>query len=175
MQKSFKQIGGIGALLLCVVIFGFLLLSPHFGVTKSQLEADIRSSQRIAADWTVDGTASHTLAAFISYPSDRADHVFSVYVNRPGFSFGYFFRGGGSLSGAERGIVECTVDGCHERAFISMNRQKVERLEIDDGNSVQTLHIDSAKPFAIVLPAQTGSLVFYDAAGNPVKYEKQSL
>ena len=34
-----------------------------------------------------------------------------LYVNRPGLSFGYFFRGGGTLSGIQKGIVEFTVEG----------------------------------------------------------------
>ena len=61
----------------------------------------------------------------ISYPQDLSDHSFSVYVNRPGLSFGYFFRGGGNLSGGQRGIAEYTVEGYNERAFISMNQQQV--------------------------------------------------
>ena len=40
----------------------------------------------------VDGSISDTMAAFISYPQDKTDHTFSVYVNRPGLSFGYFFQ-----------------------------------------------------------------------------------
>ena len=82
----------LGVLLACIVFAGFLWLNNDIGVQKSRLEADIRSSQKIKPDWTVDGTVSDTVAAFISYPGDRTDHTFSVYVNRPGLSFGYFFR-----------------------------------------------------------------------------------
>lgn len=111
----------------------------------------------------------------ISYPQDRSDHTFSVYVNRPGLSFGYFFRGGGSLSGVERGIAEFTVDGYNERAFISMNQPKAARLEIDDGNTVQVIDLNSDQPFAIVLPANAGVIHFYDGNGNPVNYQKNPL
>ena len=115
------------------------------------------------------------MAAYISYPQDRSDHTFSVYVNRPGLSFGYFFRGGGSLSGVERGIAEFTADGYNERAFISMNQPKAARLEIDDGNTVQIIDLNSDQPFAIVLPANAGVIHFYDGNGNPVKYQKNPL
>ena len=126
-------------------------------------------------DWTVDGSVSDTMAAYISYPQDMSDHTFSVYVNRPGLSFGYFFRGGGSLSGVERGIVEFTVEEYKERAFISMNQQRVTQLQIDDGNSIQGIYIDSNKPFAIVLPINAGTITFYDVNGNTVEYWNNPL
>ncbi len=124
----------------------FLYTNNEIGVTSSKLEADIRSSQKIKDDWTVDGSVSSTMAAYISYPQGLSDHSFSVYVNRPGLSFGYFFRGGGTLSGIQRGIVEFTVEGYNERAFISMNQQQVQQLEIDDGNTIQVVDIDRNKP-----------------------------
>ena len=89
-------------------------------MTSTDLEADIRSSQKIKDDWTLEGSVSNTMAAYISYPQDMSDHTFSVYVNRPGLSFGYFFRGGGTLSGIQRGIVEFTVEGYNERALSAL-------------------------------------------------------
>ena len=113
----------IGVVLACILFVCFLYTNNEIGVTSSKLEADIRSSQKIKDDWTVDGSVSSTMAAYISYPQDLSDHSFSVYVNRPGLSFGYFFRGGGNLSGVQRGIAEYTVEGYNERAFISMNQK----------------------------------------------------
>ena len=132
-------------LLVCVLLLGFLYMDDDIGTSAANLE------------------------------SDRSDHTFSVYVNRPGLSFGYFFRGGGSLSGVERGIAEFTVDGYNERAFISMNQPKAARLEIDDGNTVQVIDLNNDQPFAIVLPANAGVIHFYDGNGNPVKYQKNPL
>lgn len=172
MQKHFdrplKVISGV--LLVLIAFIAFLYLNNDIGIQKSQFESDIRSSQKIESNWIVDGNVSDTIAAFISYPRDMTDHTFSVYVNRPGLSFGYFFRGGGSLSGVENGIAEYTVEGYKERAFISMNKQQVERLEIDDGNSVKVVDIDSCKPFSIVLPVNAGNIAFYDVNGNTVDF-----
>ena len=165
MKKIFLKIV-IGVVLACILFVCFLYTNNEIGVTSSKLEADIRSSQKIKDDWTVDGSVSSTMAAYISYPQDLSDHSFSVYVNRPGLSFGYFFRGGGNLSGVQRGIAEYTVEGYNERAFISMNQQQVTQLEIDDGNTIQVLDIDSNKPFAIVLPISAGTITFYDVNGN---------
>ncbi len=165
----------LGVLLVCAVFIGFLYLNNDIGVPASQLEADIRASQKIGPDWAVEGTVGDTMAAFISYPRDRTNHTFSVYVNRPGLSFGYFFRGGGGLADAQSGIEGFTVEGYRERAFISMNKQRVERLEVDDGNSIQVTPIDSGKPFAIVLPVNAGSIAFYDVNGNTVEFWEHPL
>ena len=110
VKKIFLKIV-IGVVLVCILFVCFLYTNNEIGVTSSKLEADIRSSQKIKDDWTVDGSVSSTMAAYISYPQDLSDHSFSVYVNRPGLSFGYFFRGGGKLSGVQRGIAEYTVEG----------------------------------------------------------------
>ena len=118
---------------------------------------------------------SDTMAAFISYPQDKTDHTFSVYVNRPGLSFGYFFRGGGDIVEVDDYIAEFVVEGNNERAFISMNTQNIVRLEVDDGNGIQVIDIDSGKPFAIVLPLNVGNICFYDTNGNVVEYLRQQL
>ena len=174
MKKVFLKIT-LGVVLVCILFVGFLYVNNDIGVASTNLEADIRSSQKIKDDWTVEGSVSDTMAAYISYPQDMSDHTFSVYVNRPGFSFGYFFRGGGSLSGVERGIIGFTVEECKERAFISMNQQRVTQLQIDDGNSIQGIYIDSNKPFAIVLPINAGTITFYDVNGNTVEYWNNPL
>ena len=167
MKKIFLKIV-IGVVLACILFVCFLYTNNEIGVTSSKLEADIRSSQKIKDDWTVDGSVSSTMAAYISYPQDLSDHSFSVYVNRPGLSFG-------TLSGIQRGIVEFTVEGYNERAFISMNQQQVQQLEIDDGNTIQVVDIDRNKPFAIVLPINAGNITFYDVNRNTVEYWNNPL
>ena len=174
MKKRFLKIV-IGIVFVCILFVGYLYANNDIGMTSTNLEADIRSSQKIKDDWTLDGSVSNTMAAYISYPQDKSDHTFSVYVNRPGLSFGYFFRGGGNLSEIQRGIVEFTVEGYNERAFISMNQQQVQQLKIDDGNAIQVIDIDSNKPFVIVLPINAGKITFYDVNRNTVEYWNNPL
>ena len=165
----------LGVVLACTLFFVFLYGNDDIGKTANSLETDIRSSQKISDDWIVDGSISDTMAAFISYPQDKTDRTFSVYVNRPGLSFGYFFRGGGDIVQVKDYIAEFVIEGYNERAFISMNTQNVVRLEIDDGNNIQVIDIDSGKPFAIVLPINAGSICFYDTNGNVVEYLRRKL
>lgn len=165
----------LGILIACIVFAGLLYLNGNIGVSKSKLESDIRSSQNIDDDWLIEGNVSDTMAAFISYSEDKTDHTYSVYVNRPGCSIGYFFRSGGDLTGTGKYIAGYIAEGYQKRAFISMNELKVERVEISDGNLVQVIDIDSDKPFAIVLPVNAGSIVFYDINGNIVEYWENTV
>lgn len=174
MKKRFLKIV-IGIVFVCILFVGFLYANNDIGMTSTNLETDIRSSQKIKDDWTLDGSVSNTMAAYISYSQDMSDHTFSVYVNRPGLSFGYFFRAGGKLSEIQEGIAEFTAEGANERALISMNQQQVQQLQIDDGHAKQAIDIDSDQPFAIVLPINAGSITFYDVNGNAVEYWNHPL
>ncbi len=165
----------LGVVLACTLFFVFLYGNDDIGKTANSLETDIRSSQKISDDWIVDGSISDTIAAFITYPQDKTDHTFSIYVNRPGLSFGYFFRGGGDIVQVEDYIAEFVIEGYNKRAFISMNTQNVVRLEIDDGNNIRAIDVDGGKPFAIVLPLNAGSICFYDTNGNIVEYLRRQL
>ena len=169
MEKPFPKMI-LRILLVCVLLLGFLYMDDDIGTSAANLESDIRNLQKIPEDWIVEGDVSDTMAAYISYPQDRSDHTFSVYVNRPGLSFGYFFRAGGKLSEIQEGIAEFTTEGANERALISMNQQQVQQLQIDDGRAIQVIDIDSDQPFAIVLPINAGSITFYDVNGNAVEY-----
>ena len=62
MKKIFLKIV-IGVVLVCILFVCFLYTNNEIGVTSSKLETDIRSSQKIKDDWTVDGSVSSTMAA----------------------------------------------------------------------------------------------------------------
>lgn len=177
MKNRFYKTGKIilSLLIFLMGLLGVLYFNNDIGVLGFQLEADVRLSQKIKDDWLVEGMVSDTMAAYIAYPKDQSDHTFSVYVNPPGISFGYFFRGGGSMGSVEEHITEFTVEGYKERAFISMNKQKIDRVEIDDGNSSYMIDIDSDKPFAIVLPINTGNITFFDVDGNEIDFSMMPL
>ena len=176
MKSKVKILGIIVSVILLVFVLfiGSLYINNDIGVSANNLEADIRSSQKIKDDWTVDGSISDTMAAFISYPQDKSDHTFSIYVNRAGLSLGYFFRSGGDIVEVEKSIAEYTIEGYGERAFISMNEQKVASLEINDGSGVEKIKLDSNKPFAIILPINAGSITFFNENGEIVDYSSKT-
>jgi len=177
MKLRIRQAGKILLLLLLIFLLGlgFLYLNNDIGLSDDRLAWDFRQSQKIQNDWRISGTITDTMAAYIAYPEDRSDHTFAVYVNRPGLSFGYFFRGGGDIVSVERAIAEYTVEGYRERAFISLNTQGVVRVEIDNGNEVEIIPLTSSKPFTLVLPLNAGEVTFYNEQGQVVEYQNQRL
>ena len=51
-----------------------------------------------------------------------------------------------------------------------MNLSKVARAEISDGSKVETIEINSDKPFTLILPvSEEETVTFYDADGNIVE------
>ena len=159
--------------ILAIVCMIPIVFSNCFGVLPKNLKRDIGISQKINDGWMIEGNYSDDMAAFISYPEDQSSHVFSVYLNHAGLSFGYFFRSGGSLGIVEDSIAEFQFLGNNGVAYISMNAQNVERLEIDNGHDIKVIEIDSNKPFAIVVSNQDGAISFYDVDGNVVDYYRE--
>ena len=166
MKHVAKMAGVVFAGML--LLFSFLWFNNDIGVSKNFIEKDARGSSKIKDDWQVAKDTSDTLAAMVFYPEDKSDHSFQIYVNRPGLSCGYFFRGGGSIAEVENYIAEFTVEGCNDRAFVSINTQKVALMEIDNGNAIKKINIDSSKPFAFVLPKNVGNITFFDINNNAV-------
>lgn len=172
-----KRVLSIAAIVVAVVlVLGVYMFANHdIGLTKGQLEKDMRQSQSIGEEWSTAGVAGGHMAAFVAYPDTKDDHVFSVYVNRPGLSFGYFFRGGGTLSQIDRGILEVHMEDCKEHAYLSMNHAGVVRVELDNGNNVQTVDLEPDEPFVMVLPNNAGNVTFYDADGAVVEPETSPI
>lgn len=166
MRRIVKITGAI--LVIALLLFSYLWFNNDIGISKKFIEKDARGSSKIKDDWKVAMDTSDIMSAMVFYPDDQSDHSFQVYVNRPGLSFGYFFRGGGDIIEVEDYIAEFTVEGYNDRAFISLNTQQVIKAEIDNGNTIETIDIDSTKPFAIVLPKNIGIITFFDVNGNVV-------
>lgn len=154
----------------CVFLAAVVYMTGIFGVPASRLEKDVRSQHHISDDWTVEGTVSDQMAIYLCYPEDRSDCTYSFYLNRPGLSFGYFFRSGGGSSGVSEYIEEIVAEGYTDRAFLSMNLAKVARVEVNYGSKVETIELDSNKPFTLILPQEAEEVTFYDVDGNIVEF-----
>lgn len=173
MKRALKYIN----LFVVAIVIAFLILffNNDTGTYKSNIEKDARVSQKISNDWQVAKQTTETMSAMIFYDESLSNHTFSVYVNRKGLSLGYFFRGGGSIGAIMEGIAEFHMDGYNERAYISMNKQQVSEVEIDNGQTTETIKIDSTKPFAFILPFNAGAVTLYDINGNIVESIRERL
>ena len=108
------------------------------------------------------------MSALLYYSEDKSDYTASIYVNRRGFSFGYFFRNGGSILEYGTDITAFELEGYAKRAYLSMNMSQICQIEIDNGNQIESINIDSTKPFVVVLPMNNGNITFYDVNQNEI-------
>ena len=47
-----------------------------------------------------------------------------------------------------------------------MNKDKVARIEINNGINITNIDVNPAKPFAIVIPTDCGFVTLFDINGN---------
>lgn len=162
-MKTKKYIFGIFILFLFIF---FVLNRPSLiGVAKNSIEKDARKSQKIEAEWSSVEYINDDIAAFIFYPEDLSNHIFSIYVNRPGLSFGYFFRYGGGMAGISDGIAQ--INSEKGNILLSLNKLKVSRIEVDNGlQDIEEILIEDNKPFILVIPEGSEKISFYDSDGK---------
>ncbi|HWS30928.1 MAG TPA: hypothetical protein VN512_12555 [Clostridia bacterium] len=164
-----RRIGMIAAcvFVLLVPILG-LYSTGSIGVSKSRIQQDARMEQQIKENWQVCQSTTDSMSALLYYSEDKRDYTASIYINKSGFSFGYFFRIGGSILEHGADITAFELEGYAERTYLSMNTNQICRIEIDDGSKTENIDLDSTKPFVVVLPRGKGSVTFYDIYGNEV-------
>ncbi len=165
----------LSLLFICLVFIGYLFLGNNIGISKNDIISEVRKLEKITDDWTTCEEVVGTTAACISYPQDKSNHSYSIFVNKKGLSFGYFFRDGGRSYVVENSIGEYTITGYSDRTFISMNNQNVVRVDIDTENGIETRELKSGEPFVFILENNPGDVTFYDVDGNVVEYINQPL
>lgn len=167
MKQIYKNIFILGLFL--IIIFLILFLNNDVGIRQSNLEKDARKSQKIDESWKVAKDLSEHMTGMLFYDEELMNHTFSIYVNREGVSLGYFFRGGGSIGPTMDDVIEFTVEGCKESAYLSMNKYQVSKIIVENSKGREIIEVDSTKPFAFVLPAYGSIITFYDINGKVVE------
>lgn len=169
MKKAFEYVSVV--VIVIFILFSILYFNNDIGICKLNIEKDARISQKIDDSWQVAKSTTDNMSAMLFYDKNLTDYTFSIYVNRRGLSFGYFFRGGGSTNVENEGIAKYQIGGYQDKAYLSMNKQQINKIEIDNGNTIEVIDIDNTKPFAIVLPGGIGAIKFYgmnDAVIQPI-------
>jgi hypothetical protein len=59
-----------------------------------------------------------------------------------------------------------------DSALLSMNKDGIARIELDNGIDKTEIDIDPSKPFTAVLPKDYGSVTLYDTNENGIPYDK---
>lgn len=164
MKKRLKLI--IAVAVSALFIYLLLFCSGILGVSASKLEQDARSSQHIDKSWSVEKAVSDNIGTMIFYDEVSGESVFSIYLNRNGFSFGYFFYAGGSVGAIVDGVAEFTYAD-YGSVLLSMNSNKVEKI-VFGNKDISPILVDPTKPITVILPDNCESFDLYDVNGKSI-------
>lgn len=168
-MKKANFILGIVILVLGVCTL-YAVTTNVFGVTQNGTEIQARSSQSIPNDWHVAKQTTPRLSAMLFYNLERTEHTFSIYINKQGLSFGYFFRSGGIESLIEEGVKVFQFEGIPEFVYLSMNKMGSSRIQVTLRDEVEIIEIDANRPFVLIADDEA-VVQFLDANGavlNPL-------
>jgi hypothetical protein len=151
-----------------VTLIAILLLTyGNIGVSKGDLEKNARKSHHIDPTWEVAISVNENLGALLFYDKNTFEYTYSIYLNPPGISYGYFFREGGGLIGLEEGPVQFTKE--QDSVIFSLNQDKISRIEFGN-KKLPPITIDSSKPFITFVPDYSESITMYDVNDTIVPF-----
>lgn len=163
MNKKNRSI--IRAIIITLSVFAVIIVSLSFclmkhlmGVSKEKTEAEAR--------------AFHN-SAMLFFPADRSSHFYSIYCKHKGLSKGFFFRIGGTISEISSECVQFVFEDNNSQIYASMNKQKICKAEIDDGDHVNTISLNEDDPFILVFPSNAGNVTLYNTYGEVVAPRKR--
>ena len=159
------------ALIALSAICLLLKLDHRIGVPLDNVLADAMDSQSIAPESVSAMDATEQMAGLVFYNDGKEKATFSVYVNRPGMSFGYFFRGGGSWGSVDTGVGDFYIEGYDHHALLSANHVHISKIAVGE----RTMAIDPNAPFALVLSVDEGEAILYDMAGNVITPQRAKM
>jgi hypothetical protein len=161
----------IAVISILIITFGLLYFNGYIGVSKWNLEEKARADMCIESNWEGKMAVADSIAGFIFYDKTMTEYKQLIYINWPN-SFGYFFASGGCSYSEMEGVVKyCSP--YNEAIYLSMNKQKVNKVEVKNGDNVKTIEIDDTKPFAVALSDGVEMVSFYDLNENIVDIYKE--
>ncbi len=162
----FSKSKKIGLILFFLAIFYVVLFqNGYIGVLRgANLEQDARADQYIAETDQMTQAIGEDLAGMLFFDTAKRKHTVSLYSKKQGFSLGYFFREGGSLSTVETGIYETSTEASRETAYFSMNAPELSSYTLDGGDAQP---LDPNAPFVLILP-KSAKVVFQNTQGDIV-------
>jgi hypothetical protein len=114
------------------------------------------------------------MGGFLFYNKALDDHIFSIYLNKPGILYGYFFRQGGYSSTIETGIKGFSYEN-YGMVLMSMNSKNVSEIKLINKESIEIIQIDSSKPFVLLVPNNIEKISLFDLEGDSVPIDNIEL
>lgn len=161
MKTKILAITLILATLVFVVTWVVYLRSNTY-VPVEQIEVDARKFHNIETDWQVVKDTNSNISAMIFFSEEKKDFSYSIYVYHNGFLKGYAPRIGGKIDEIRNACTKFVFNEIDSIAYLSMNAQKICKVEIDDGDNVTTVSLNASEPFALVFSSNVGNVTFYN-------------
>ncbi len=168
ISQKFSIVFLVFIMLLTVLYF---LFADNIGISAKNLEKDARLASKTDDSWLAVTDVGEELGGVLLYNEECDDWNYHVYLNRPGLDYGYHFRAGGSVPEIENNVGVYSFDGADEQIIMSMNNAKIEKIAVS-GRLLQTIDIDSDKPFVLVMP-EGCNFSFYDVNKQEIEYNKR--
>ena len=177
-KKNRNSMGAIIIILsvfaVVIVTLSFFLMKPLVGVSKEKTEADARAFHNIDESWQSIQATNDDVSAMLFFPTDRSSHFYSIYSKHKGLSKGYFFRIGGTISEINSECLQLVFED-NSHIYVSMNKQKICKVEIDDGDYVNTILLNENDPFILVFLSNAGNVTLYNSYGEIVTPRKRDV
>lgn len=159
MKKKNRAITIILAII-AVVVIGVIYWRTNTYISVEQIEENARKFHNIENEWQVVQDTNSNVSAMIFFSEDKKDFSFSMYVYH-GFWRGYAPRIGGKDYEIISACSKYIFTEFDSIAYLSMNAQKIYKVEIDDGENVKTVSLNASEPFVLVFPSNVGNVTFY--------------
>lgn len=163
----------LSVLAVIIVTLSFSLMKHLMGVPKEKTEVEARAFHNIDESWQSIQASNDDVSAMLFFPADRSSHFYSIYSKHKGLSKGYFFRIGGTISEISSECVQFVFENNNGHIYASMNKQKICKVEIDDGDQVNTISLNEDDPFILVFPSNAGNVTLYNTYGEVVAPRKR--
>lgn len=157
----------LGVVLIILLAFLIVWKADIFGVSESRLEQDAREKQNVQSNWELAQAINEDVCAMLFYDENRQEYIYSIYLTREGISYGYFFAEGGSDSQMTEKVKGVVFEN-KGIVLLSLNQDKICKVLVEKDGTQETIAIDAAKPFALVLPTGCSEIAMYDAQDNIV-------
>lgn len=157
----------IGMVLIILLAFLIIWQAGIFGVSKDRLEQDARKRQNVSNGWEMAQAVDDNICAMLFYDESRGKYAYCIYLTKDGFSYGYFYRQGGTDAYMEEGVKGLVFEN-KGIALLSLNEDKVCKIVVDNSVEKKTIQVDSNEPFAVVLPIDCSAITMYDDQDNVV-------
>ena len=169
---SIRAIIILSVLAVIIVVLSFCSVKHLLGVSKERVEAEARAFHNIDECWQCIQATNDDVYAMLFFPDDRSEHLYSIYTKNKGLSKGYFPRIGGTISEIQNECVQLIFEKNDSHIYASMNKQKICKVEIDDGDYVNTILLNEEDPFILIFPSNAGNVTLYNTCGEiiaPIK------